>query len=103
MTCKKAQEFLARVQVPVRESVNASKVRYGPQEALGLLQGIARLVVTRGQKVEQWDLRQEKPTEEELLRHLLGPTGNLRAPTARVGTTLIVGFQEAAYREVLGL
>ncbi|MCX8140145.1 MAG: ArsC family (seleno)protein, partial [Gemmataceae bacterium] len=81
----------------------ASKVRYGPQEALGLLQGIARLVVTRGQKVEQWDLRQGKPTEEELLRHLLGPTGNLRAPTARVGTTLIVGFQEAAYREVLGL
>lgn len=103
MTCQKAQEFLERAQVSVRESVNASKVRYGPQEALGLLTGIARLVVTRGQKVEQWDLRQEKPMEEELLRHLLGPTGNLRAPTARVGTTLIVGFQEAAYREVLGL
>lgn len=103
MTCKKAQEFLERMQVPVRESVNASKVRYGPQEALGLLQGIARLIVTRGQKVVQWDLRQERPGEEELLGHLLGPTGNLRAPTARVGTTLLVGFQESAYRDVLGL
>ena len=28
--------------------------------------------------------------------------GNLRAQTARFGTTLVVGFNEEAYREVLG-
>jgi arsenate reductase-like glutaredoxin family protein len=103
MTCKKAQEFLERAQVPVRQSVNASKVRYGLQEALQLLQGVERLIITRGQKVEQRDLRQEATVEEEWLTRLLGPTGNLRAPTARVGTTLIVGFHEPTYREVLGL
>jgi hypothetical protein len=32
---------------------------------------------------------------------LLGPTGNLRAPTLRIGRTLLVGFDEATYREVL--
>jgi hypothetical protein len=31
-----------------------------------------------------------------------GPTGNLRAPTLRVGRTLVVGFDEATYRKVLG-
>jgi hypothetical protein len=33
---------------------------------------------------------------------MLGPTGNLRAPTLRVGRTLLVGFDEDTYRKVLG-
>ena len=32
---------------------------------------------------------------------MLGPTGNLRAPTLRVGRTLLVGFDEETYRKVL--
>ena len=32
---------------------------------------------------------------------MLGPTGNLRAPTLRVGRTLIVGFDQETYRRVL--
>ena len=32
---------------------------------------------------------------------MLGPTGNLRAPTLRAGKTLIVGFNEDAYSSVL--
>ena len=28
----------------------------------------------------------------------MGPTGNLRAPTARIGKVLMVGFNEDAYR-----
>ena len=38
----------------------------------------------------------------QLLARMIGPTGNLRAPTARVGRTLLVGFSEEAYRRVLG-
>ena len=34
--------------------------------------------------------------------HLLGPTGNLRAPTLRQGKTLLVGFSEDAYQQNLG-
>jgi hypothetical protein len=33
---------------------------------------------------------------------MIGRTGNLRAPTARVGRTLLVGFNADAYRRVLG-
>ena len=49
-----------------------------------------------------FDLRSDRPADDELLARLLGPTGNLRAPTARVGRTLVVGYSEEAYRQVLG-
>jgi hypothetical protein len=32
----------------------------------------------------------------------LGPTGNLKAPTLRIGRLLLVGFGEEAYALVLG-
>ena len=48
------------------------------------------------------DLKREKPPRAELLTLLLGPTGNLRAPTLRKGRKLIVGFDEATYKKLLG-
>jgi hypothetical protein len=33
---------------------------------------------------------------------MLGATGNLRAPTIRVGNKLLVGFNEEVYGEVFG-
>ena len=31
---------------------------------------------------------------------MLGPTGNLRAPTAVYGNTVMVGFNESAYSDL---
>ena len=47
------------------------------------------------------DLKREKPSRAELLGLLLGPTGNLRAPTLRRKRALIVGFDEATYKDLL--
>jgi hypothetical protein len=47
-------------------------------------------------------MKKDPPDDETLAAHLLGPTGNLKAPTLRVGDTLLVGFGEEAYRQVLG-
>jgi arsenate reductase-like glutaredoxin family protein len=102
MTCKKAQGFLEQERVAVAETVNATKVRYDADDALALLDGIEKLVAARGKKIEVFDLRKDRPADDVLLAHLMGPTGNLRAPTARVGKTLVVGFNEDAYRQVLG-
>jgi hypothetical protein len=63
---------------------------------------VERLVAAKGKKVEVFDLVTDRPDDEALLARLIGPTGNLRAPTARIGTTLVVGFNADAYRAVLG-
>jgi len=88
--------------VAVAERVDGKKVRYGPAEALALLRGINRIIAARGKKVTVFDLTKDQPDEATLLAHLIGPTGNLRAPAAKVGTTLVVGFNPEAYRSVLG-
>jgi arsenate reductase-like glutaredoxin family protein len=82
--------------------VDATKERCGPDEALALARSAARVVAARGKKVVTFDMKKDPPDEETLLAHLLGPSGNLRAPTLRVGDTLLVGFGEEAYRQVLG-
>ncbi len=39
---------------------------------------------------------------EELVEAMLGPTGNLRAPTIRKGKTVLVGFNEELFEKVFG-
>jgi arsenate reductase-like glutaredoxin family protein len=102
MTCKKAQGFLGQESATVVETVDATKVRYGEDEALALLNGIDTLIAVKGKKVETFDLKNARPDDATLLARLMGPTGNLRAPTARVGRTLVVGFNEDTYKQLLG-
>jgi hypothetical protein len=59
--------------------------------------------VARGKKIVAFDMKKTPPDEETLASHLLGPTGNLRAPTAWKGTTLLVGFNPEAYAAALGI
>ena len=59
-------------------------------------------MAAKGKKVVELDLKKDKPTQEEMLKLILGPTGNLRAPTLRVGKKLIVGFNEEMYKSVFG-
>lgn len=68
---------------------------------MGLLHGVSKLLVAKGKKVTQVDLNQDRPDDDALAKLLLGPTGNLRAPTLRRGKTLIVGFHEDTYSEHL--
>jgi arsenate reductase-like glutaredoxin family protein len=66
-----------------------------------MLKGADVLFAARGKKVERIDLMAGKPDKATVERLMLGPTGNLRAPTLRVGRTLLVGFDEETYRKVL--
>src|SRR5438552_19188204 len=98
MTCKKAQGFLEKHAIAVESVTDASKHKKGRAEALGLAKSAACVVVAKGKKLESFDMKKNPPDDEALLAHLLGPTGNLRAPTVRVGRSLFVGFNEEAYR-----
>ena len=83
------------------ERTDASKERKGRDEALALAKSAGRVVVGRGKKVITFDMGKAPPDDDTLAAHLLGPTGNLKAPTLRRGDTLVVGFSEAAYRQAL--
>lgn len=102
VTCQRAAAHCAAAGVAAREKVDARTVRIGPEAALRLLDGVARLVVARRTAVAAFDLKRDRPDDATLLAYLIGPTGNLRAPTARVGKTLVVGFNPAMYDEVFG-
>ncbi len=101
MTCGKTQGFLARVKIETAEQVDAKKVRMGPEQALGVLKGVDQLYVAKGSKVVHLDLKKDRPERATLLGLLLGPSGNLRAPTLRKGRILLVGFDEPTYKAVL--
>ena len=91
------QGFLATRNIEIKEVVNASKEKLRGENALALARQTSRVLVAKGKKIVTFDMKHNPPDDETLLRHLLGPTGNLRAPTVRRGKTLFVGFNEEAF------
>ncbi len=86
----------------VTEEIDARKVRYGDSDAVELLDGKSTLLVAKGKKVTKVDLRKDRHEDTALVGMMLGPTGNLRAPTLVVGKKVIVGFNEDLYAELFG-
>lgn len=100
-TCEKADAFLTSFGARVRERCDARAVRPDAAAALAIVRKGRRVLAVRGAKVLAFDLR-DGVDESALKKAILGPYGNLRAPTMRVGDMVVVGFAEAAYREALG-
>ncbi len=86
----------------MKELVDAKKQRIDSDEALVLARSAHRVLVARGQKLVDYDMKKNAPEDELLAKGIVGPSGNLRAPTLRIGKTLVVGFHDEAYTEVLG-
>jgi arsenate reductase-like glutaredoxin family protein len=82
--------------------VNAKKTTLKRDDALALVRKANEVYAAKGKKVVHFDLKKQKPSDDELAKVLLGPTGNLRAPALRKGKTLVVGFDEETYKKVLG-
>jgi arsenate reductase-like glutaredoxin family protein len=57
------------------------------------------VIVAKGKKVREFS--PGKRADDEIVDAMLGPTGNLRAPTIRRGKTVLVGFEEDAYAAAL--
>jgi arsenate reductase-like glutaredoxin family protein len=62
----------------------------------------SKLIVARGKKVVTFNMKKDEPTDEELLKLIMGRSGNLRAPTLRRGKTVLVGYSADAYEQTLG-
>jgi hypothetical protein len=82
--------------------VIANKVKLGEKKALELAGQASTIHVSKGKKVLTFDMKKSPPGKKELLAAILGPTGNLRAPTLLKGKTLAVGFNEEVYGKLFG-
>jgi arsenate reductase-like glutaredoxin family protein len=102
MTCKRTQEFLAKKRIETVELADAKKQKMGERQALSLAKQVDEIYAAKGKKVVHLNLRKDRPDAAMLKSLLIGPSGNLRAPTLRIKKTLLVGFDEGAYKKVLG-
>jgi arsenate reductase-like glutaredoxin family protein len=81
--------------------MDARKTTLKEKEAMALVREVDEIYASKGKQVVHLDLKTDKPDAATLKGLLLGPTGNLRAPTLRKGRTLVVGFDEATYAKLL--
>jgi len=88
--------------ITASSEADARKERFDGEAALTLLKGKSLLIVAKGKSVKRVDLKKDRPDDEALTAMMLGPTGNLRAPTLVVGKTVLIGFNADLYAEVFG-
>jgi len=65
-----------------------------------LLHSASLIRTGKGKKTNVWNPSID--AKEEILKDVIGPSGNLRAPAWRVGTEFIVGFNSELYQEMFG-
>ena len=82
--------------------MDARRTRIGADDLPDLFAGATRVVVAQGRRSTAFDLRPGGGDMQALVEHALGRSGNLRAPSVRVGTRWLVGYGEAAWAEALG-
>ena len=70
------------------------------EDSRALLLLASKLIAIKGKKINEFKVG--KSTSKEAIASMLGPTGNMRAPTIRVGKTLIVGFNEDVFTKQFG-
>ena len=85
----------------IKEEQSAS-AKLGADKARELAAAASKIIVSKGKKITVFDMRKDPPDEATLMKHMLGATGNLRAPTIKRGKTLLVGFNQDEYEGALG-
>jgi hypothetical protein len=81
-----------------KEVVPASR-KLGRSDAAKLAKEASTVIVAKGKKVSEF-----KPggkAGKDVVDAMLGPTGNLRAPTIRAGKSLLIGFSEEVFAQNL--
>ena len=82
--------------IEISEQVPASR-KLGEERARELIGGADEIRIAKGKKL---DVFSSSDDADVIAPKMLGSTGNLRAPTVVVGSTVLVGFNEATYGEI---
>ena len=78
---------------------DAKKQSYPGEEVWQLLADAEKVYVAVGKKVVEFD-----PTTVDrnfILKKVIGPSGNLRAPALRVGKVFYIGYNPEMYKTLL--
>ena len=73
--------------------------KLGQKDAEDLAGKATKIMVFKGKKVTEFNGANK--LDKENIQSMLGPTGNLRAPTLVSGKIILVGFNEEEFAKVL--
>ena len=82
------------------EITDARKEKIEGDDAWNLLGSAKEIIIGRGKKYVVFHPATDD--QEVILKQALGRTGNLRAPTLKIGDRLIVGFCDEMYSQYVG-
>ena len=90
----------------VKAVTDAKKETIIAEEGLKLAAAATAIHAAKGKKLVSFKLKggklQDEATDDDLRKAIIGPSGNLRAPTIWVGKTMVVGFSPELYEQALG-
>lgn len=80
----------------MNSSTDAGKEKIDAEAAWLLLKTADKITVIKGKKVASF--KPGRNNRDDILQAVMGPSGNLRAPTLRMGRDYLVGFNQELYR-----
>lgn len=80
--------------------MDARKTRIAEGDAWDLLKEAGAITTVKGKKVVE--LTPCRDGREVVLAEVIGPSGNLRAPTLRIGDRFVIGFDGSLYETLFG-
>jgi len=84
-------------QVGIETTVDARKQRIDEGAAWELLKSAVSITTAKGKKVQKFN--PESDAKADILKQVMGPSGNLRAPTLRIKNAFVIGFNKELYEK----
>lgn len=78
--------------------MDARKERLDEAAAWALLKDAERITVAKGKNFAELD--PQHVSRADILKQVMGPSGNLRAPALAMGNEFIIGFNEVLYGKI---
>lgn len=85
--------------IVIAETVSAN-TKLQAADAKDMLTSASKLIAMKGKKIVEFDVKNS--VSQDAVQAMLGPTGNMRAPTLRVRNSLLVGFNEEVFIQKFG-
>jgi hypothetical protein len=92
---------LSQHQLAATTRIDAKKQTITAAQVTASLPGVKQVYSTKGKKVLHATVGAGGLDSVEMQALLIGPSGNLRAPTLQTGDTLLVGFDAEIYAQIL--